>query len=305
MEPIHIVHGDSAGGTLRLALPNASVLVRRDLLTIGPCHLEPVEHRRLRLRHWGVEAEPHEPFEAFQSEIGARPIVLWSTHAWSDCCYTWLVLDDLTRLGVTRERIRVARPAGKFSCSLGTFPPDALASASIEDCTQDFIDEGVALWRAYASPSPLAFDELHHRGSPSFPHLKEAARGHSDWFPWQRARLRLSDVDAALFDWIGDEWRDLSALVERFDLVDDLMRWIGDSSLFDRVRAWRDAGAVEMQGELPKKGSRVRLTPAGRALRENGADSVAEFPPVWIGGCHINDPSAPWVRNADGRIVAG
>src|SRR5262245_25584445 len=48
----HLVHGDSAAMTLR-GLGAMRVLVRRDLLTVGPCDVDPTRHRALRQAHWG------------------------------------------------------------------------------------------------------------------------------------------------------------------------------------------------------------------------------------------------------------
>jgi hypothetical protein len=52
----HLVHGDSAGEGVRAA-GGRDVIVVKDLLTYGPCAVEPARHRRLRLAHWGV-SEP-------------------------------------------------------------------------------------------------------------------------------------------------------------------------------------------------------------------------------------------------------
>ena len=59
MRPLHIVDGESSGGTLKLALPGAAILVWRDALYDGPVPggLTLSDLSRVGDRHWGEPGE--------------------------------------------------------------------------------------------------------------------------------------------------------------------------------------------------------------------------------------------------------
>jgi hypothetical protein len=253
------------------------------------------------------------------AQAGADGLVVWTSAAWSDRCYTWCLLDTLERIGVPRAKVIVSQPEAEVDwLSMGATAPERLragfdAAAPLDDA---FADESIALWRKFASPSPLAFDEARRRGSRSFPELGRIAEGHAAWFPWREAdgRLRLSDVDDTLFHWIDEDWRsavDLLKTPEARRTVQRVMGWVGDSSVFARLAAWSDAGAVELRGSWEHGRANdyaVRLTPAGKQLHDQGAATVAQLAPVAIGGCRINDAKTPWLRVADAdgwKLIAG
>jgi hypothetical protein len=304
-EAIHITHGDSAAAGLR-ALGALRVLVRRDLLTVGRCDVDPALHRQARMEQWHIDAEAadggllgDELVDALRM-MGAGPVVLWTSPAWSDRCHTWCLLDVLARRGVGRDRLfRAQAVADDPARSLGAVPGTRLQAALVESVPlpADFADEGVALWKAFAAPTPLPFDEARRRGSPAYPELLRIGAGHIGWFPWAEPdRLRLADADAALLGALADDWRPGADLLD-VPIVQPVLAWIGDYSLFARLAAWRDHGAVEVRGEGVEQ--ELRLTPIGRRLVDDGAESVDQMAPLWIGGSLVNDPGSPWVRIGD------
>ena len=286
---IHVAHGDSAAVSLR-DLGAGRVVVRRDLLTVGPCDGDPARHRALRQTYWGrlPDATPGlagvDADEDLARELaGSERVVIWATKAWSDLTFLWALVDAMARLGLARPFI--VRPvADDDTMSTGGVAPARLRAA-FDGVTP--LDEAtgkscVAFWRAYTDASPLAFDQLRLRGAALVPELERMLAGHAAWFPWRDGdRVRLADGDAAIFRW---------AETQRLDEVTRILHWIGDSSLFARTREWQTRGALAGSDRQPT------LTDRGRALVADGAASVAELPPLHVGGCRVNDPASPWLR---------
>jgi hypothetical protein len=302
-DAIHLVHGDSAALTLQ-TLGARTVLVRRDLLTVGPCDVDPEKHRALREQFWG--APPVTPSglpgvdadDDLRRELraaGGQPVVIWASSAWSDLPFLWCLLDALVRIGADRPWL--VRPAGDDpTVSVGGIAADRVRSSfdGMERLSDAVGRSCIAFWHAYADPSPIAFDELRVRGARMIPELDRMLAGHAAWFPWQAdAGVQLADADRAVFDW---------ADTAQLDRVRHLLHWMGDTSLFARVAAWQERGALAGESRAPS------LTDAGRRLRDAGATSVAELPSLWVGGCRVNDPKSPWlrVRTTDGwRLARG
>jgi hypothetical protein len=316
-EAVHVTHGDSSAASLR-QLGARNVIVWRDLLTVGRCALDPEVHRAARAAQWNAPAAGWEDLERALAQAG--PLCVWASPSWSDSLYLWCLVDTLERLGVARAGVTLARPrADDPTLSLGALSPEQLRAGYDAAAPLDaaVADEAIALWHRFASPSPLAFDQARRAGSQAFPSLSTVGEGHGAWFP-QRApdgKLRLSDADQRLLGWIEDDWTsavDLLKTPEARRPVRPLMNWIGDFSLFARIAAFGQVGAVEVRGEYRGPGRAndfaARLTSSGKRLRDEGAVIVAEMAPMWIGGCYINTVMKPWVRVPDGdgyRIVAG
>jgi hypothetical protein len=311
-DAVHIVHGDAAASAL-LALGARRVLVRRDLLTVGPCDLEPARHRALREAFWG--GQPRAPSglpgvdgdDDLARELAARPgpLVLWATRAWSDTTFLWAVVDALARLGT--ERPRLVRPvADELHASVGGVPAARLGTAFAEAAPLDEAQARslVAFWRAYAAVDPTGLDELRRRGAAFVSDLDARLAGHGAWFPWRGARgLALSDVDELLLRAAGDHWTrgaDLTRARTTRLAARDLFLWVGDGAFFARVAALAARGALEVRDPSARGGAlEVRLTDVGRALLTDGARDAAPCP-TWVGGCRVDDPAGAWVRVAEG-----
>jgi len=316
-DAVHVTHGDAAAAGLR-QIGARNVLVWRDLVTVGRCDLDPVEHRKARAAQWGVPVAPWEDLERALAEAGKKGLVVWSSVTWSDRTYLWCLIDTLERLGVERAKVTLAQPVAEEPwLGLWTIAPGRLragleTAAALDD---GIADEAIALWRKLAAPSPLGFDEARRAGSSVFPELPVIAEGHAGWSPWRDAegRLRLSDVDARLLGWIDEEWKsavDLLRTPESRLPLKEIMAWIGDTNVFARLAAWSAAGAVEVRGDYTRKmpSFEARLTRRGRELLDAGAATVGEMAPLWVGGCLINDARKPWVRSREAggsRIAEG
>jgi hypothetical protein len=287
-EAVHFTHGDAAAATLQ-SLGARNILVRRDLLTVGPCDVDPARHAALRAQYWGgwpqtptglPGADGDEALRAGLAANGAAPIVVWASRAWSDLTYLWSLIDALARVGA--ERPWIVRPvADEPTVSMGGVPAERVRRAfdGVELLQEEIARSCVNFWHAYADPSPLGFDALRRRGATVVPELGRILQGHAAWFPWRReGRLWLADADAAIFRWAdGGELRHAM----------HVMHWIGDSCLFARADAWRALGMLDRQTGAPV------LTDAGRRLRDEGTLTRSELAPTWIGGCRVGGGRPP------------
>jgi hypothetical protein len=313
---VHLVLGDSAGGTLR-ELGAGEVLVERDLVTVGRSDFDPTRHRAFRMAQWKIDdaecAAGLIGLEEFSRALPASdaPLVVWTTRTWSDQLFTWSTLERLARLGVDANRVWLAQPetAGD-PVSMGAIGDarlrDAFSKATPMASTA--FTEATALWRKYTVASPLAFDDARRAGSPAFPALALVAEGHGAWFPWRAAgRLRLSYADQLLFECLGNDWPK-KGLADQLlngprgrELLARVFAWIGDSSAISRLEAWSAHGGIERRDQEGHGWGAFsfRLTDLGRRLRDEGTTDVRELAPLYVGGCLINDPNAPFVREGD------
>jgi hypothetical protein len=268
------------------------VAVRRDLLTVGPCDLDPARHRALRAAFWG--GPPGAPSglpgadaddELARALAGAGPCVIWASGAWSDLTFLWSLVHALARLGA--ERPLLARPAAEDrAVSMGGVPAARVLRAFTDVAPLDEQVAGscVTFWQAYVDPSPLGFDLLRREGAKVVRGLEQTLAGHGAWFPWRGDddRLRLADADAAVLSWVE---------AGRLDAAGEVLGWIGDGGLHRRARAWQEHGVLAGTPGHPAP------TEAARRLRAEGAGPVTAFAPLWVGGCRVNDPGEPWVRS--------
>lgn len=318
---IHLVSTDSGGGHVKVATRLAGLRrhlhVLNEQVSIGPCDVDTERHFDLR-RAWNAEIG-HEYKNTFglcelrEAIHGDLPIVIWATHAYSDLVWLWWILDGLVQLGPLASPPVIVRPiADDPHEDVGGIDPakgvDALAVAC--PISEDEIREGAELWKLFASPDPRDFDEARRRGSLVFPELHESADLHGAWFPRiEDGRLRLSEYDQCLLASLTDEWMrpcDLMRSLARVPELDRLLRTFGAYWIpIWRLRAWAARGTIQSEFRDYANGNLLeqdvfRLTDKTRALLETGMETVGDPPPVYVGGCKLHDPAAPWVRVPDG-----
>src|SRR5262249_52363619 len=116
MRSFHLVHGDSAAGSLRQAAAgggSGAVLVLRPTLSTGPCPLSPTVAEAGRRLHWPTPTWTGPTVRALARSVEkdilgsgslirclrglpkGRPIVIWSSPAWSDQLQLLWVLDAI------------------------------------------------------------------------------------------------------------------------------------------------------------------------------------------------------------------
>ena len=320
---IHLVSSDSAaGGIMQAGMPRKNVRILSEQLTIGPCDVDPERHVELR-RAWNAEIgdEYLKTFgldELRAAVAGDLPVVVWATRAYADLVWLWWILDGLGRLGPLAQPPVIVRPEPDDPLeTVGGTPPEKILAAIADALviSDDEFREGAELWRMYASPDPRAFDEARRRGSSVFPELTESADLYGTWFPrLEDGRLRLAEHDERLLASLTDEWLtpwDLSEPVFKERGWQQLLWPFGAFVPVWRLRQWAANGVVAREVRNPDNGNpfeqdAFRLTDRTRALLANGLEGVGDTPPLYMGGCRLNDPTAPWVRVVDGsdwRII--
>jgi hypothetical protein len=308
---IHLVSGGSAAGHVRhgTGATRADLLCAHDLLTVGPCDADPERHLELRRAFrsgpddWMRPLAPEELRAAVASD---RPIGGWATTTYDDVVWLWWALDTLGRLGAERQRIVLSRPrpADPHANVGGSTPDEGQAALTAATGVSDEqLHDAAELWRRFASPSPLAFDEGRRRGSAAFPELTASAELHGAWFPrLTGGRLHLSELDELLLARLEDTWRTTSNLICEMPARQRLLSPFGSLFSITRLRAWADRGAIAREpraDENPFTQDVFRRTDRTRALLEHGIKDVAEAPSIHVGGCLVNDPESPWVRVDD------
>ncbi len=287
-DAVHLTHGDAAAEAIR-RLGAKAILVRRDLLTVGPCDADPERHRALRIGHWKI-AEDAEGFlgarelaAAVAGLPAAQPIVLWASSAWSDQLSLWWALDALAHADLARLWLAEPLTDAPLS-SAGGASAEQLQSAlaTARPISPALAQQGAGLWRKFAAPSPLAFDEARRAGAAELPRLAKSADPHGDYFPARDGgRLRLAALDERLLSQMSDEWQSAAQLVKQ--AWRDLERVIlphGDRFVLARLDAWADHGGVERRKE--RDGDRwssidFRLAEPARRLLTDGPDEVSQL----------------------------
>lgn len=300
----HLVLGDASAEKLRRAGVK-SIVVLRDLLSVGRSHAQPASHRAARMAQWGIDERAaqegvldRDRFAAVLARIH-DPIVLWTSPTWPSRLYEWATIDWLATLdarSVTRAEIDRHFPAEAITAAFEA--RTQLGEARLE-CAR-------GLWAAFVQTSPLAFDALRRSHSAVYLDLRITCEGFGATFPRRvDGRLTLSYLDELLLVGIGDTWSTRDAIFlgsRRQEVLDGPLGWFGDTNLFARLAQLHRHGVIERDGES------YRLSSRGRRLRDEGTTNVADFAPLDLGGFRINDPASPYVREAyeDGwRIVAG
>lgn len=324
-ETLHLVSCDSAaGGVMHAGARRLFVRNLSEHLAIGPCDVDPKKHAELR-RAWNA-GHGYESMQTFAldelrtSVAGDRPVVVWATRAYAEIVWLWWVLDSLARVGPLAHQL--ARPDTDTPLTTvgGVTPETALKAAfsGAHVISEDEFREGAELWKLFTSPDPRVFDEARRNGSTVFPELRDSADLYGDWFPrLEDGRLRLSMNDERILASLTDEllitW-DLNKRISNESAWEQRLWAHGGLVAFWRLRQWAEHGVVAREMRVHERGEEAldcertffRFTDKSRALLENGLESVGDAPPLYVGGCHLNDPAAPWVRVSDGsdwRII--
>lgn len=309
-EAIHLVSSDSAAGHVKQAGGRPSrIFFSYYPLTVGPCDPDPQRHQELRRAHaesWMRLFGLEDLRAAITCDL---PVVVWGTRAYSDLVWTLWVLDGLDRIPIDGQPRFLARPwsddplveVGGLSSEDGRV---ALAAAA--PITVDVQREGADLWRRYASTSPLAFDEARRRGSTVFPELASSAELHGAWFPRLTGeRLRLSELDEVVLGLVDDTSRPTYEILKNADekLLALLVQPFHGFYPIERLRAWATHGAIARETHPdrtnPFEQDSFRATEMTRRLLAEGLERVDDAPPLYVGGCRVNDPATPWVRFED------
>ncbi|MFK8004320.1 MAG: DUF3658 domain-containing protein [Polyangiales bacterium] len=253
---VHVIVGDSAGGTLRLAFPEFRIERVADNFSVGPLHANAQEQAALRQEYWeamerDLGVDPARPpalrfdadaamLERVRAEMGdGRPLVLWlGGWAFERIAGAYLI-EQL--LGDTPDA--PAFLVESETC-LSLLPPDALRSLA-----DDVRPLGVAQGSARA-----AWSELHSTTIPAYRwHMEPPGLlFQMPKLPWRTVlgtELHGDEgavLDARILEQVSEEWKRAAVVVGHV---------LADCPLGDRIVHWRIAklcqsGQLEYEGEL-------------------------------------------------------
>lgn len=254
---VHVIVGDSAGGTLQLSFPTHRIERVVDNFSVGPLRAEADEQAALRQTYWermeseigaDPDAPPPRPFntdadmvERVRADMrDGRPLVLWvGRWAFERVACAWLI-DRLLRDAPKA----VAYLVDSKTC-LSLLPPSALNSLaeSARPLVGDARASALSAWGA-----------LHDAPIPAF-RWHSAQAGDLSTMPdrqWRTvlgAALHGDDgavIDARILAQVTDEWTRAAVVVGHV---------LADCPIGDRILHWRvvrlcRSGHLEYEGEL-------------------------------------------------------
>lgn len=264
---LHVVFGDSAGGSLREALRsvgrNDLVVALEDDLSVGPIN----------------PAEPRQRAAWVERELGHKAGKCWIEDAeafWSDA------LRPEERRIVWTSRRSAPDYAGflEWLWRIGDAPCEVLDSSEFS-FTRTSIDgvqtsSGMIIAPAVLDPGEIVAMRLFDRSEPLSPATRSEHRQAWARLRAENAPLRLlseagfrssalSAFDDDLLAQAGPTWRKVARLVGSVMVADECLHRVGEALLLARIRALVDSARLESRGDLRKmRFSEVRL-PAGEA----------------------------------------
>ena len=293
---IHIVPGDSAGGSLKPT--GVSVRVDLDMLACGPCSIDEIRHAKLRRAFWRSEYRlggwRWTPRLHLRWPRTGR-VALWSSPWIPDRLFLWHAVHRLADRDVELWRVE-ARNAESAVEGVGTMPQDGIPQSLAQaKCLRR--EELAALrgaWQAFTS------GDLDHVVKVLDSSLRSTMLAFLPRF--SRGRLRLSVHDEKLLAGFTSWQRPLDALKSR---LPELMVF-GDLVVLTRLLRWTRTPEPVLIARSPSKtiswkGPDLMLTPFGRRILEQ-LRSPTEASLLRIGGHGIYGPRTFAVTSA-GRMI--
>ncbi|MBX3180008.1 MAG: DUF1835 domain-containing protein [Candidatus Hydrogenedentes bacterium] len=329
---LHIVSGDSAGGTW-IAAFNAErrLLVHRDALCTGPL----VQTRDIarweehRDNYWRETlAESYHDFFGTPDERclaldlmanperleGDGPIYLWVGSDIGDQLFNLFAINLLSTLGVDSDLIRIVQfePPAKWTLPCLSMaclaPKDLRVIPTPTQPSRDILENYQSAWAAVTADTPTEIMRFLDRSQNASPHVRHAL---------ERLLRRHPQLDSGLP--LFDEWL-LKSVAKHGPATARVIGetlcdiWVagdncGDSTLYKRLlrMASRDLPRplVEIHGPTQLyRDTSVALTDFGKAVVEGGACSWSTNPiDDWIGGVRISADAPPqWMVSREGTL---
>ena len=298
---LHIVDGESTGGSLRVAgfHKDGYLLPWRDSLDSGPVprgltlrHLS-----RLRSRFWtGKSTTAFDQRDAaLARHADYEEIVLW--FGATPVCQLSLI-QLLAWLG---ERGRIKQGLSLVSAYGGWLGPERLLQpyAARQPVSADQRRLGRRMWRAFCSPSPVALFRLLTTDLRPLPEIRDTITFMLQEYPERHSGL--SRLEEKLLRTVTS----LGVTAPAFAVGTHLRtEMVGDGLLFDMLRAFVTAPhpllrfAEPFTGKLESyqfNGSKITVTDAGQRVLAGKADHVAlNGINRWIGGVHLLGHRVRW-----------
>lgn len=310
-DALHLIRGDSPGGTLRHAGARFVVYVR-DTLAYGPSSAEPQTHRSLRRAFWGEESGPHEPIAADELELACSafpshlPVIVWSGGDWSDRLFLWWALDALSRTGLVDRPLCLASPlcvpGWDFLDSMGCYNPEQMQRmfGHAQRLGSGLVKTGLGRWRRFCEKTPRGLAGL---GTSRQPWLNVGA-DYFRFFPRRVGKtLSVSEFDAAVLSAFSPKsWHSPLELfaAERLRQHPVLLNH-GDLLPLLRLDAWTTSRPLPVLRRRPSGDERgyrrheYQLTSHGVRVLKDGLRSIGWGPALAMGGHAAYDSQRPWV----------
>ena len=311
-----------------------------DVLSHGPSRSDPKDHRGARLDHWrqlyrrvlaDSDPESHNTFEGALHELeesylsteqlgsvasnwaDQRRLVVWTTPAFQDRLFMWMVFDALQQADISAERVATAEPRlpspdGEGHAPLRDMGPAELIGGFEEIFYPEdlYVDAGAQLWQTFTSASPRKFAISIPHTEKFFPNIETLGERYGWMFPVQHGEdstcMWPSQFDAKLLGALDrGRWQTTlevlgADFVERFHFVDDL-------AIAARLRDWADEAestsyirARESDRNDFFERREFTLTERGERLLEEGFEPFDDAP-IWeIGSARAYAGDRPWVK---------
>jgi hypothetical protein len=227
---LHLVNGDSVGGTL--AAPHMAIW--RDVLCEGPVPRTTDDAEFVRVRSGYLGSETRAEMEAWLAEVARYPefdeVVIWCEHDLFDQVVLLRVLEWFGRRPLG-ETILSLIDAGTL---LGRFTHEELMALlpARREVTPAQFELAREAWDAYTAEDPRGIVELLRRDTSALPFLHGALRRHLEEFP--SAETGLSRTEATAQRIYGErgpmDWRRLFVAVQN----EEERPFMGDTS-FQRI----------------------------------------------------------------------
>ena len=301
IKTLHIVDGESAGGSLRQAGfgTKANILRWRDALYTGPVPRDMTLRQlsRLRSRFWtGKSATDFDTRDAaLAHHVDYGEIVLWFG-ATSLCQLSLAQLlawfDEHSR---DNTRLRLVSAYG------GWLRSEQLVHAydARQPVTPTQRRLGRRVWLAFCSPSPRALSRLLTNDLRALPEMRDTITSMLQEYPERHSGL--SRLERRLLRTVESLGIATPAIVVGTTLHTDL---VGDVLLFDMLRAFITAPhpllrfAESFNGRFRSyrfNGSKIGITDTGRRVLAGKADHVTlNGINRWIGGVHLLGNRMRW-----------
>jgi len=303
MRTLHVVDGESTGGTLRLSgLAKRSEILRwQDALYTGPvpAGLTLGQLSRVRSRFWTKGKSTREFVKrdaALRKHGDFDEIVLWFG---SGCSLCELSVTQL--LSWFREQGVPASRLFRVPVEGGEFTPAQMVQACTNRQPVSSAQLRIAsrVWKAFRSPSPMALALLAKPGTSIDPGLVTALNWLCAEYP--SAQNGLSRLENELLDAVESRGEAQASVAVATILVKER---VGDTLLFDMLRNFISAShpllrfSRKFSGKMNSwqfNSSTLAPTETGRRVLAGDADHIAlNGIERWIGGVHLCGSKVRW-----------
>jgi hypothetical protein len=304
MRTLHIVDGESCGGSLRLSglARGKEILAWRDALYTGPVPPDLTLHglSRVRSLFWtnGGNAKELDKRDAHLNRYESYAnIALWFG---PDCVLCQLSLMQLLswfrEQGVCPKRLSwVALHGGELR-----FDQMAGAYASRRPITTAQMRLAERVWRAFRQPSPKPLARLLESDLNAIPRLRQVTKRILQEYP--STRNGLSRLEGLLLREIQRR-----GSVRAAEAVGAIKETVGDLLVFDMLRNYVRSShplvefAKPFDGNIRSRrfdGSILKLSDMGERVLSGAADAIERNGvDRWIGGVHLQGKRVPWRWN--------